>query len=342
MFRFQEPAYLYLLLLLPILAILFFYSIYKRRKAIKEFGDPDLIADLMPTVSAFRPSFKFWVLFACIGFFSILLARPQFGTKLETVEKQGIEVMIALDISNSMLAQDVSPSRLAKSKLLISKLVDELHNDKVGLILFAGDAFTQLPITNDFVSAKMFLSSISPNLIERQGTSIGKAVDLATRSFTSQEGVGRTIILITDGEDHELGALEAVKRAVDAGIQVNVMGVGSPDGAPIPVTERNGSEYRKDNEGNVVVTKLNEEMAQEIAKAGNGLYVRVDNTNAAQKAITSEINKLTKTNIESKVYKEYDEQFNVIAWVIFLLLITELLIINKRNPLFKNLNKLFK
>ncbi|EGJ71747.1 von Willebrand factor type A [Bacteroides coprosuis DSM 18011] len=342
MFRFQEPAYLYLLLLLPILAILFFYSIYKRRKAIKEFGDPDLIADLMPTVSAFRPSFKFWVLFACIGFFSILLARPQFGTKLETVEKQGIEVMIALDISNSMLAQDVSPSRLAKSKLLISKLVDELHNDKVGLILFAGDAFTQLPITNDFVSAKMFLSSISPNLIERQGTSIGKAVDLATRSFTSQEGVGRTIILITDGEDHEPGALEAVKRAVDAGIQVNVMGVGSPDGAPIPVTERNGSEYRKDNEGNVVVTKLNEEMAQEIAKAGNGLYVRVDNTNAAQKAITSEINKLTKTNIESKVYKEYDEQFNVIAWVIFLLLITELLIINKRNPLFKNLNKLFK
>ena len=144
-----------------------------------------------------------------------------------------------------MLAQDVSPSRLAKSKLLISKLVDELHNDKVGLILFAGDAFTQLPITNDFVSAKMFLSSISPNLIERQGTSIGKAVDLATRSFTSQEGVGRTIILITDGEDHEPGALEAVKRAVDAGIQVNVMGVGSPDGAPIPVTERNGSEYRR-------------------------------------------------------------------------------------------------
>src|SRR5699024_6270839 len=163
----------------------------------KEFGDPDLIADLMPTVSAFRPSFKFWVLFACIGFFSILLARPQFGTKLETVETQGIEVMIALDISNSMLAQAVSPSRLSQSKLLISKLVDELHNDKVGLILFAGDAFTQLPITNDFVSAKMFLSSISPNLIERQGTSIGKAVDLATRSFTSQEGVGRTIILIT-------------------------------------------------------------------------------------------------------------------------------------------------
>lgn len=341
MFRFQEPAYLYLLLLLPLLAALFFYNIYKRKKAIKTFGDPDLLADLMPTVSAFRPNLKFWILFASIGLFSILLARPQFGTKLDTVEKKGIEVMIALDISNSMLAEDVAPSRLSKSKLLISKLVDELHNDKVGLILFAGDAYTQLPITTDFVSAKMFLSSITPNLIERQGTSIGKAVDLAVRSFSSQEGVGKTIILITDGEDHEPGALEAVKKAVDNGIQVNVMGVGSPDGAPIPASEHS-NEYRKDAEGNVVVTRLNEEMAKQVAQAGNGLYVRVDNTNAAQKAITQEINKLTKTKIESKVYKEYDEQFNVFAWIIFILLITELLIINKRNPLFKNLNKLFK
>ena len=258
-----------------------------------------------------------------------------------SVEKQGIEVIIALDISNSMLAKDVSPSRLAKSKLLISKLVDELHNDKVGLILFAGDAFTQLPITNDFISAKMFLSSISPDLIERQGTAIAKAIDLAVRSFTSQEGVGKSIILITDGEDHEPGAIEAIQNAVAKGIQVNVMGVGSLEGSPVPVTE-NSNEYIKDREGNVVVTKLNEEMAQQMAKAGHGIYVRVDNTNSAQKAITEEINKLTKAKIESKVYKEYDEQFHVIAWILFILLISEVLITNKRNPLFENFNKLFK
>lgn len=341
MFRFQDPAYLYLLILLPLLVGLHIYSIYIKKRNIKAFGDPDLLAHLMPTVSRVRPSFKFWILFTCIGLFSVLLARPQFGTKLDTVEKQGIEVIIALDISNSMLAKDVSPSRLAKSKLLISKLVDELHNDKVGLILFAGDAFTQLPITNDFISAKMFLSSISPDLIERQGTAIAKAIDLAVRSFTSQEGVGKSIILITDGEDHEPGAIEAIQNAIAKGIQVNVMGVGSLEGSPVPVTE-NSNEYIKDREGNVVVTKLNEEMAQQMAKAGHGIYVRVDNTNSAQKAITEEINKLTKAKIESKVYKEYDEQFHVIAWILFILLISEVLITNKRNPLFENFNKLFK
>ena len=341
MFRFEEPAYLYLLLLLPLLIALHYYGVYRRKKAIRTFGDPDLVANLMPTISKIRPGIKFWILFVAIGLFSVLLARPQFGTKLDTVEKKGIEVMIVLDISNSMLAEDITPSRLDKSKLLISRLVDELHDDKVGLILFAGDAFTQLPITSDFISAKMFLPSISPNIIAKQGTNTAAAVDLAIRSFTSQEGVGRTIILITDGEDHEEGSIDVVKRATAQGIQVNVMGVGTTDGAPIPV--RPGSnDFRKDREGNVVITRLNEEKAQQLAQAGQGIYVRVDNTNAAQRAITKEINTLTKTSLESKVYKEYDEQFHVFAWLIFMLLIVEILIINKQNPLFKNLNKLFK
>lgn len=341
MFRFQEPTYLYLLLLLPVLIALFLYSIYKKKKNLKEFGDPDLLAHLMPTVSAIRPSLKFWLLFAAIALFAVLLARPQFGTKLDTETKKGIEVIIALDISNSMLSKDVAPSRLQKSKQLISRLVDELDNDKVGLILFAGDAFTQLPITNDFISAKMFLSSISPDLIQRQGTAIGTAIDLATRSFTSQEGVGRTIILITDGEDHEPGAIEAIQNAASKGIQVNVMGVGSLEGAPIPL-DANSNEYHKDASGNVVVTKLNEQMSQEMAQAGNGIYVRVDNSNAAQKAIIDEIDKLTKTTVETKVYKEYDEQFQVFAWIILILLITEFLITNKRNPLFRRFDNLFK
>ena len=203
MFRFGEPTYLYLLLLLPFLAAFYLYSNYKRRKNIRRFGDPTLLAQLMPDVSKYRPDVKFWIIFVAIGLFSVLLARPQFGSKLETVKRKGVEVIIALDISNSMLAQDVQPSRLEKAKRLISRLVDELDNDKVGMIVFAGDAFTQLPITSDYISAKMFLESINPSLISKQGTAIGEAINLAARSFTPQEGVGRAIIVITDGENHE-------------------------------------------------------------------------------------------------------------------------------------------
>ena len=211
MFRFEEPAYLYLLLLLPLLAVFYLYSNYRKRKAIRRFGDPVLMAQLMPDVSKYRPDVKFWLIFAAIGLFAVLLARPQFGSKLETVKRKGVEVIIALDISNSMLAQDVQPNRLERAKRLISRLVDEMENDKVGMIVFAGDAFTQLPITSDYISAKMFLESINPSLISKQGTAIGAAINLATRSFTPQEGVGRAIIVITDGENHEGGAVEAAK-----------------------------------------------------------------------------------------------------------------------------------
>ena len=191
MFRFEEPAYLYLLLLLPLLAAFYLYSNYRRRKNIRKFGDPELMAQLMPDVSKYRPDVKFWMVFVAIGLFSVLLARPQFGSKLETVKRQGVEVMIALDISNSMLAQDVQPSRLQKAKRLVAQLVDKMENDKVGMIVFAGDAFTQLPITSDYISAKMFLESIDPSLISKQGTAIGAAINLASRSFTPQEVASR-------------------------------------------------------------------------------------------------------------------------------------------------------
>lgn len=336
MFRFGEPTYLYLLLLLPFLAAFYLYSNYKRRKNIRRFGDPALLAQLMPDVSKYRPDVKFWILFTAIGLFSVLLARPQFGAKLETVKRKGVEVIIALDISNSMLAQDVQPSRLEKAKRLISRLVDELDNDKVGMIVFAGDAFTQLPITSDYISAKMFLESINPSLISKQGTAIGEAINLATRSFTPQEGVGRAIIVITDGENHEGGAVEAAKAAAEKGIQVNVLGVGMPDGAPIPAEGTN--DYRRDREGNVIVTRLNETMCQEIAKEGKGIYVRVDNSNSAQKAINQEVNKMAKSDVESKVYTEFNEQFQAIAWIILLLLLAEILILDRKNPLFKNVH----
>lgn len=339
MFRFEEPTYLYLLLLLPFLAAFYLYSNYRRRKAIRKFGDPVLMAQLMPDVSKYRPDVKFWLVFAAIGLFAVLLARPQFGSKLETVKRQGVEVMIALDISNSMLAQDVQPSRLEKAKRLVAQLVDKMENDKVGMIVFAGDAFTQLPITSDYISAKMFLESINPSLISKQGTAIGAAIDLATRSFTPQEGVGRAVIVITDGENHEGGAVEAAKAAAEKGIQVSVLGVGMPDGAPIPVEGTN--DFRRDRDGNVVVTRLNEQMCQEIAQAGDGIYVRVDNSNAAQKVIAQEINKMAKADVETQVYTEFNEQFQAVAWIILLLLLAEMLILERKNPLFRNIH-LFK
>ena len=338
MFRFADPTYLYLLIILPFIAAFYIYSNYRRKRNIRKFGDPELLAKLMPEVSKYRPNVKFWLTFAALTLTIFLLARPQFGSKLETVKRKGVAVVIALDISNSMLAQDVTPSRLDKSKKLISKLVDEFDNDKVGLIVFAGDAFTQLPITSDYVSAKMFLESISPALITTQGTAIGKAIDVAMRSFTPQEGVGRAIVIITDGENHEGGAVEAAQEAAKKGIRVFVLGVGSPDGAPIPIEGTN--EYRKDNSGNVIVTRLNEQMCQEIAKAGDGMYIRVDNTNSAQRALNSEINKMAKTDVESKVYTEFNEQFQAIAWLILILLLVEMLILERKNPLFKNI-KLF-
>ena len=294
------------------------------------------MAQLMPDVSKYRPDVKFWLVFAAIGLFTVLLARPQFGSKLETVKRQGVEVMIALDISNSMLAQDVQPSRLQKAKRLVAQLVDKMQNDKVGMIVFAGDAFTQLPITSDYISAKMFLESIDPSLISKQGTAIGAAINLAARSFTPQEGVGRTVIVITDGENHEGGAVEAAKAAAEKGIQVNVLGVGMPEGAPIPIEGTN--DYRRDREGNVIVTRLNEQMCQEIAQAGNGIYVRVDNTNGAQKAISQEISKMAKADVETQVYTEFNEQFQAVAWIILLLLLAEMLILERKNPLFRNIH----
>lgn len=339
MFRFGEPLYLYLLIVVPILAAFYFYSNYRRRKRLKEYGDMELLKQLMPEVSKYRPDVKFWLMLAAMVMVIFMLAQPQFGSKMETVKRQGIETVVALDISNSMLAQDVAPSRLEKSKKLISRLVETFNNDKVALIVFAGEAFTQLPITSDYVSAKMFLETISPSLISTQGTDIRAAINLAMKSFTPNDGVGRAIVLITDGENHEGGAIEAAQEAAKKGIHVFVLGVGSPDGSPIPVEGSN--EFRRDKEGNVVVTRLNEEMCREIARAGNGMYVRVDNTNNAERALNAEVNKLAKADVETQVFTEFDEQFRVLAWLALILLAVEIMILNRRNPLFKNV-KLFK
>lgn len=336
MFRFANLNALFLYILLAIVVAIYFVACRQRKRALRRYGSPELLGAMMPEVSPHRPALKFWLTFTALCFMVLLLARPQFGSKMETVKRQGIETVIALDISNSMLAEDVAPSRLEKSKNIVSRLVDGFADDKVGLIVFAGDAFIQLPITSDFISAKMFLESISPNLIARQGTNIKAAIDMGTRSFTPKEGVGKAIIIITDGENHEGGAVEAAKAAAEKGMMVYVMGVGSPEGSPIPA-ERTG-DFRRDKDGNVVITKLNEQMCQEIAAAGNGVYIRIDNTNNAQKMLQKEIDKLAKADIETTTYSEYNEQFMVMAWIAFVLLLLEMLLMVKKNPRLKDFN----
>lgn len=336
MFRFAHPEYLFLLFLIPVLIGIFIYTGIKKRRNIRKFGNPDLLKELMPNVSFIRPQVKFYLQLLAITFLIIVLAQPQFGTKVENVKRQGIEVMIAMDVSNSMMAQDIQPSRLDKAKQVFSKLVDGMSNDKVGLIVFAGDAYTQLPITVDYVSAKMFLSSISPQLVPRQGTAIGSAIDLAIKSFGQKGKAGRAIIVITDGENHEDDAVGAAKLAAENGIVVHVIGMGKPDGAPIPVDGT--MSFWKDKDGNVVVSKLNEQMCKEIAAAGNGVYVRADNTNGAYQIINKELDSLSKSDIKTSVFSDYNEQFQSFALLALLILIIDFFVfdrINKRLSKFK-------
>lgn len=336
MFRFAQPEYLYLLLIVLLLVILFVWNTVRRKRKLQSFGDPELLAQYMPNVSLVRPQFKFYLQIVALILLIVALARPQFGVKEQTVKRQGMEVMIALDVSNSMLAQDVAPSRLERSKQLLSKIIDGMTEDKVGLVVFAGDAYTQLPITCDYVSAKMFLSSISPSLVARQGTAIGSAIDLSIKSFGLESTASRAIILITDGENHEDDAIGAAKLAKEKGIQVFVLGVGKPEGSPIPL--EGSMSFRKDKDGNVVVSKLNEEMCRQIAQAGGGMYLRVDNTNAAQRTLQQELDKLAKSELETRVYSEYNEQYQSFVIVALILLVIEFFIFGRRNKRLSKIN----
>ena len=337
MFRYANPEYLYLLLILPVLLLFYIYVAKARKRAIKRYGTPELLSSLMPETSPKRMRLKYFITFLAITVVIFIIAGPQLGSKRETIKRQGIEVMICLDVSNSMLAQDISPNRLEKAKQMLSRLTDDLDNDKIGLIVFAGDAFTQIPITSDYISAKMFLTSINPSMVSTQGTAIESAINLSMRSFTPDEKSSKAIVIITDGENHEGDAIKAAFTAAEKGVKVNVVGIGLPKGSPIPI---NNNDYMKDNAGNVVVTQLNETMCQEIAQAGNGLYVRADNTNSALKALQNELSKMSKSEIESPVYSDYDEQFPTLAWIVLVLLILEFITSERKNRLFRKV-KLF-
>lgn len=333
MFRFEDPIYLWLLWIIPVLVLIRFIGWRRRKAKLKKFGDPELLKQLMPGISKIRPTVKFVLMLSALALLVVMLARPQMGSKISHDKRHGIETIICLDISNSMLAEDVVPSRLDKSKMLIENLVDNFTNDKIGLIVFAGDAFVQLPITSDYVSAKMFLQNITPSLIQTQGTNIGQAISLASKSFTQQDNVGRAIIVITDGENHEPGATDAAQAAKKAGINVFILGIGNTKGAPIPMGD--GS-YMKDNTGNTVMTALNENMCKELAQAGSGQYIHVDNTSDAEKSLNDALTKLQKGDVSSVIYSEYAEQFQAVGILVLLLLVIEISILDVKNPFLRN------
>ena len=335
MFRFEDPIYLYLLAVIPLLFIVRWLMQRQQKRRLRKFGDPDLVRQLMPDVSRLRPAVKFWLLLGALALLIVMLARPQMGTRISHEKRTGIETIICMDISNSMLAEDVTPSRLDRAKMMVENLVDHFTNDKIGLIVFAGDAFVQLPITSDYVSAKMFLSGIDPSLIATQGTDIAAAITLATHSFTQQEGVGKAVIVITDGEDHEGGAMEAAKDARDKGMNVYVLGIGSTSGAPIPL---GNGEYLKDNSGQTVMTGLNDAMCRQLADAGGGAYIHVENNSNAQEVLDSELDKLAKKEISSTIYSDFDEQFQAIGILVLLLLVIEVCILEIKNPLLKRVS----
>ncbi|MFR9166099.1 MAG: vWA domain-containing protein [Dysgonomonas sp.] len=340
MFRFGNPEYLYLLIILPFLVAGFILLNIKKKKDVEKLGKLSTIKRLMPELSLKRSYLKFWLTFAIITLGIIVVARPQFGTKVEKVERKGIELVIAIDVSNSMLARDVTPDRLSRAKQILTRIIDERRNDKVAIVVFAGEAYVQLPMTADNQSAKLFLETINTNLIPVQGTAIGSAINIGMNSFTSDKDIDKAMIIITDGEDHDSNAIEMAKRAAEHGIQINVVGIGSPTGAPVPVSE-NSSEPKRDNEGKVVVSKLNVQICNDIAAAGQGLYVLADNSNNALKSLQAELDKLQKKNYEGVAYSEYDEKYQIFAWAMLILLFLEVCIFDKKNRIFRNI-RIFK
>ncbi len=333
MLRYENIEYLNLLYgLIPLFLLMVYYSKWKS-KAFKSFGEGLVKKGLIPFYSKSRENLKFLLIFLCITSMIIGISNPQIGTKMEEVKREGVDLMIALDLSNSMLAEDIKPNRLERARQAISRLIDKLEGDRIGLIVFAGDAYVQLPITTDYSAAKLFLSTVNTNIVPSQGTAIGKAIDLSIRSVDMENGQNKAIIIITDGENHEDDALEQAKLANEKDVFVHTLGMGLSKGGPIPIYNKYGNNagYRKDKEGNTIISKLNEQMLQEIASAGNGTYVRANNTQAGLSTLFSEINKMEKKEIGTMVFTDYKDRFQLFLSIALLLLFFDLILLSRKN-----------
>ena len=324
---FAESKYLFLLLLIPVLIIIQTVVLRLRRKRLEKFGDETLVKELMPSYSRAKVWLRLSLFLLAFFFFTLGISRPQMGAILKEHKTRGAEVMLVLDVSNSMLAEDYSPNRLERAKLAISRMVDKLRDDRIGLVVFAGNSFVQLPITTDYVSAKMFLSSISTQSVPVQGTAIGEAINTALRSFSAQSDKSRAIIVITDGENHEDDPVAAASQAAELGVRVFTIGVGSPEGKMIPFE----GDYMRDKEGDPVVTRLDESVLQEVAAAGKGLYVRAGNSEFGLNPIIEEIARMDNEEYNSVVFEEYDELYMYFFAVALFFLVLEMLIGDRRS-----------
>lgn len=336
MFRFANPQYLWLLAALPLLAALFWLAARSRRKRIERFGHPDVLQELMPEVSTGRVTLRFLLFLAAVACLILAAARPQFGSKLREEKSQGIEMMLTVDVSNSMLAEDFEPNRLERTKYAIGKLFEGLQQDRVGLVVFAGEPKVQLPITSDYRMARAFARKIDPSLVSIQGTAIGKALEQALLAFSgdTEQSHGRVIILITDGENHEDDAIEVAKRAADLGVKIFTIGIGTPEGAPIQID----GEFIKDEKGEMVVSKLNEEMLAQIADITGGAYVRATKQSIGLDEIVKAINEMEQTELSTVRFEEFNEQFQYLLIAALVLLLAEFVILDRRNPLLAHLN----
>lgn len=336
MFRFANPQYLWLLVAIPLLVVLFWLAARSRRKRIERFGHPEVLKELMPEVSTGRVTLRFILFTVAVACLILAAARPQFGSKLREEKSQGIEMMLTVDVSNSMLAEDFQPNRLERTKYAIGKLFEGLQQDRVGLVVFAGEPKVQLPITSDYRMARAFARKIDPSLVSVQGTAIGKALEQSLLAFSSdtEQSHGRVIILITDGENHEDDAIEVAKRAADMGVKIFTIGIGTPEGAPIQI---NG-EFIKDENGEMVVSKLNEEMLARIADITGGAYVRATKQSIGLDEIVKAINEMEQTELSTIRFEEFNEQYQYLLIAALVLLLAEFLLLDRRNLLLRHLN----
>jgi Ca-activated chloride channel family protein len=333
MLRYENIEFLYLFYGIIGFILLFIYYNKWKKKAFENFGKFSTIENLIPNYSKTRENIKFIILLSYISALIIGIANPQIGTKMEEVKREGVDLMIALDLSNSMLSEDIKPNRLERARQAISRLIDKLEGDRIGLIVFAGDAYVQLPITTDYSAAKLFLATVNTSIIPSQGTAIGKAIKLSMNSFDMQNGQNKAIIIITDGENHEDDAIQQAKEANEQGVFIHTLGMGLSKGGPIPIYNQNGDNigYRKDKEGNTVISKLNEQMLQEIASNGNGTYVRANNTQAGLSTLFLEINKMEKKEIGTMVFTDYKDRFQLFIFIALLLVFFDLILLNRKN-----------
>ena len=338
--RFEHPEYLYWLLIIPVLVIIYILFRLGQKRRFERFAHIEMRGQLVPNYSSRRSILKFILFLLIIASAILALANLQSGSKMEEVKREGIDLYLAVDVSNSMNAEDIVPSRLERSKQAINKLIGEMRGDRIGVIVCADKAFVQLPITTDYSAAKMFLSTINTSLVASQGTAIAEAINLALKSFPDDTH-SRAIVIISDGEDHENdAAMKAAQEAAKQGVRIYTIGMGLPDGAPIPEYNQYGHQtgYRKDRNGNTIITRLDEQMLQKIASAGNGLYVRASNSNVGLSKIYDDISKLDKTEIEAKVFTDYEDQFQWFVGAAIIFLLIEILISSSKRGWEKKFN----